>query len=619
MNTLAGADEIANTAAARGAGPSAAPGASSADVPPGTTAVAQPGWVICPGCQAMLYEKRLLRNLKVCPECGFHHLLSANERIGQLFDEGSAEVFDFPAATQDILSFVDTKPYLERLEQARRKTGLREGVVVASGRIEGVPLVTAVMDFRFLGGSLGAAAGELITNAAETALESRRPLLLVTASGGARMQEGPISLMQMAKTSQALARLDEAGIMTIALITDPTYGGVAASFGTLCDVIIAEPAARFGFAGRRVIEQTIGHELPEGFQTAEFLRERGLIDMVKPRPALRATLRKLLPSPSASPPGESGTSLPAAQFPAASSPQVAPAQLQPARTQDILIRSVARLAKIDPWKAVQRARDLERPTTLDYIERIFHDFEELHGDRIGGECRGIVGGLAKLASRPVVVAGHQRGHTASELTARNYGMPSPAGYRKAARLMRLAAKLRLPMVTFVDTPGAYPGAEAEEQGQAGAISHCIRLMASLPVPMVAVIIGEGGSGGALALAVADEVLITENGVYSVISPEGCASILWNDASIAPTAADALKVDARSLLAMGVVDGVIGEPAGGSQADHQEAAERIARVLAASLNRLAAKEPAELIRDRRKRFRSYGCQRPPSGDSGIWPS
>jgi acyl-CoA carboxylase subunit beta len=549
-------------------------------------------WVVCSGCQAMLYGKRFTRNLKVCPECGYHHLLTAGERLHQLFDADSAKLLGFRVGTEDVLSFVDTKPYLERLEQARQRTGLDEGVVVAAGRIDGLPLIAAVMDFRFLGGSLGAAAGELITNAAEAALERRVPLLIVTASGGARMQEGPLSLMQMVKTSQALARLDEAGILTIALITDPTYGGVAASFGTLCDVIIAEPAARFGFAGRRVIEQTIGHKLPEDFQTAEFLRERGLIDIIKPRPELRTTLRKILPAVG---PPTSGKN--------------------PPSTADILIRRAGRLPKIDPWKAVQQARNLDRPTTLDYIRGIFRDFQELHGDRIGGECRGMVGGIAKLGQCSVVVIGQQRGHTALELTARNYGMPSPAGYRKAARLMRLAAKLRLPIVTFVDTPGAYPGAEAEEQGQAGAISQCIMLLSGLPVPIVAVIIGEGGSGGALALAVADEVLINEHGVYSVISPEGCASILWKDPSMAPAAASALKVDARSLLHMGVVDGVIDEPEGGSQADHQEAARRVGRVLEACLHRLTALNPAELVGSRRERFRAFGPRSARDGDTG----
>lgn len=394
------------------------------------------------------------------------------------------------------------------------------------------------------------------------------------------MQEGAISLMQMAKTSQAIARLDEAGILTIALVTDPTYGGVAASFATQCDVIVAEPGARLGFAGPRVIEQTIGREVPTGFQTAEFLRERGFIDMIKPRSLLRTALRRLL---------------------AAASPGAA---RKAPSSEEALVLNTALLARIDAWRAVQQARDLNRPTTMDYLEHAFCDFEELHGDRLGGECPAIVGGIAWLGDRPVMVIGHQRGHTAAELARRNYGMPTPSGYRKAARLMRLAGKLGLPVVTFIDTPGAYPGEEAEERGQAFAIADSIKLMTSLPVPVVSVIVGEGGSGGALALAVADEVYISERGVYSVISPEGCASILWSDPSMAQTAARALKLDAWNLLRLGVVDGVIQEPEGSSRADHHEAAERVAGVIAAALRRLAKVEPGELVDARRHRFRSF---------------
>jgi acetyl-CoA carboxylase carboxyl transferase subunit beta len=539
-------------------------------------------WTVCPGCRTMLYGKRLARNLKVCPECGHHHRLSAPERVDQLFDAGTVEVLDFPADSADILGFTDTKPYPDRLAHARRSTGLAEAVVVASGQIGGRPVIAAVMDFRFLGGSLGAAVGELITRAAELALSRRVPLLLVPASGGARMQEGPISLMQMAKTSQALARLDEAGVLTIALITDPTYGGVAASFATLCDVIIAEPGARMGFAGRRVIEQTIRQTLPPDFQTAEFLVEHGLIDTVRPRALLRATLARLLA--------------------AAERPRVVETD---ADAETVLVRDHEQLPAVDPWRAVQQARDLDRPTTVDYLARAFDDFEELHGDRIGGDCTAIVGGIAALAGRPVMVIGHQKGQTIAELTARNYGMATPDGYRKAARLMRLAVKLDLPVVTFVDTPGAYPGLAAEEGGQAIAIAENIRLMASLPVPVLTVVIGEGGSGGALALAVADEVLIHERGVYSVISPEGCAAILWNDPAKAPAAAGALKVDARNLLRMGVVDGVVREPGGGNQADHQEAARRVRAVLAASLHRLSTVDKGELVRARRAKFRAFG--------------
>jgi acetyl-CoA carboxylase carboxyl transferase subunit beta len=539
-------------------------------------------WMVCAQCRTLLYGKRLARNLKVCPECGHHHRLTAEERIAQLFDEGTVESHCFGVESADPLEFTDSKRYPERLAEARLRTGLAEGVLVASGLIGERPVVAAVMDFRFLGGSLGAAVGEIITRAAELAMERGEPLLIVTASGGARMQEGAISLMQMAKTSQALGQLDEAGILTIALITDPTYGGVAASFATLCDVIISEPGARLGFAGRRVIEQTIRQSLPADFQTAEFLLDHGLIDGIRARSALRQSLRRVLA--------------------AATRPKPAGGTAPP---PDPVVRDFRQLAELNPWRAVKRARELDRPSTLDYVARVFDDFEELRGDRIGGDCTAIVSGIATFEGRPVMLVGHQKGSTITELAARNYGMPSPHGYRKAARLLRLAAKLALPVVTFVDTPGAYPGLEAEERGQAVAIAENIRLMTGLPVPVVTLVIGEGGSGGALAIAVADEVLMTENSVYSVISPEGCAAILWNDPTKAEVAANALKVDARSLLRLGVIDGVVREPDGGSGVDHQGAAAHVRAALAASLSRLSDVDSAELVLRRRAKFRSFG--------------
>ena len=540
-------------------------------------------WVMCPDCGELQYRKRLVQNLQVCRECGSHHRLTAAERIAQLFDDGHATVIDDRVQSVDVLEFVDSKPYPDRLRAARRQTGLDEGVLVVHGTIDGNPVIAAVMDFRFLGGSLGGAVGELITRAAEVALDLRTPLLIVSASGGARMQEGVISLMQMAKTSQALGRLDEAGILTISLVTDPTYGGVAASYATLCDVILAEPGARLGFAGPRVIEQTIRQVLPPGFQTAESLLEHGLIDAVKPRQELKRTLARLLSI-------GSGADAEATEEAAGA---------------EIVERDHRRLPEADMWQTVQLARDLGRPTTQQLFNTAFTEFEELHGDRAGGDCPAIVGGLARLDGMPVVVIGHQKGATIPERAARNYGMATPSGYRKAARLMRTAAKLKLPVITLIDTPGAYPGIEAEEQGQAIAIAENIRLMAGLPVPVVCAITGEGGSGGALALAVANEVLICSNGTYSVISPEGCASILWHDSGKAPAAAAALRVGARELLRLGVVDGVIPEPDGGSQADPHDAAARVRNALSSSLTRLRRIDAATLIGERRARFRSFG--------------
>jgi acetyl-CoA carboxylase carboxyl transferase subunit beta len=547
-------------------------------------------WTQCPECRGLIYGKRLMRTMQVCPDCGAHLRITAHERVAQLLDDGSIELLTPAMSDTDPLEFADTRPYPDRLRAARAKTGLDEAVVLARGTIDGHPVIAAVMDFRFLGGSLGSAVGDLITTAAELALAHRTPLLLVTASGGARMQEGVISLMQMAKTSQALGQLDEAGVLTISLITDPTYGGVAASFATLCDVILAEPGARLGFAGPRVIQQTIRQTLPAGFQTAEFLVDHGLIDGIRSRSALRASLARLLSI------GGRAASTPAA-----------PARGATERADDtVLLRDPARLPERDAWKAVKLARHLGRPTTLDYLGRAFDDFEELRGDRIGGECSAVVGGLARLAGRGVVVCGIQKGHTIAELTSRNYGMPTPAGYRKAARLMRLGEKLGLPVVTIIDTPGAYPGIAAEEQGQAIAVAESIRLMAGLTVPTVAVLTGEGGSGGALALGVADRVLACSNAVYSVISPEGCAAILWNDPGKAKAAAAALRIGARELLRLGVVDAVIPEPGEGTHTDHLVAAARLRAAVSVSLSELSALDAAALRAGRHSRFRGFGA-------------
>nr|ASA49569.1 acetyl-CoA carboxylase carboxyltransferase subunit [Actinoallomurus sp.] len=549
-------------------------------------------WTTCGRCRALLYHRWIDRSDGVCPECGWHHPLTAMRRLGTLLDPGSTEVIDIPTGDHDVLGFIDSKPYPERLAQARAQTGLRDAVVVATGTIGGRSVVAAVMDFRFIGGSMGAAVGELVTQAAEIALLDRVPLILVTASGGARMQEGAQSLMQMAKTAQALGRMDEAGVLTVALITDPTYGGVAASYATLCDVIVAEPGARLGFAGPRVIQETIQRELPEGFQTAEYLLERGFIDAVVPRTGLRAMLGRLVAGGA---PGDEdgGTD---ARHAAGSG----------ADHTTALVRDPAELAERDAWDSVRRARDIGRPTTLDFIGACTEGFQELKGDRATGECAAIVGGIARLDGRAVMIIGHQKGHTAAELVERDFGMAEPAGYRKAARLMRLAAKLGMPVVTLIDTPGAHPGLAAEENGQAFVIAENLRLMAGLPVPIVAVVTGEGGSGGALALGVADRVLMLENAIYSVITPEGCSAILWRDRSQAASAAARLGLHAAALLEQGIVDGVVPEPAGGAHTDPHQAMERLRAALALSLDEIAGRSVDVLIKERRARFRRYGA-------------
>jgi acetyl-CoA carboxylase carboxyl transferase subunit alpha len=261
--------------------------------------------------------------------------------------------------------------------------------------------------------------------------------------------------------------------------------------------------------------------------------------------------------------------------------------------------------KLTAWQRVQLARHPRRPYTLDLIPLLTEDFVELHGDRLFGDDHAIVGGLARLEGRPIVVVGHQKGRDTEEKLRRNFGMPHPEGYRKALRLMELAERFRKPILTLVDTPGAYPGVGAEERGQAEAIARNLRAMAGLETPIITVVTGEGGSGGALALAVADRVLMLEHAVYSVISPEGCAAILWEDAGRAKDAAEVLRITAPDLLKLGVIDGVIPEPPGGAHRNWQAAARAIQRAVAAALAELVPLSPGELVQQRYGKFRRMG--------------
>jgi acetyl-CoA carboxylase carboxyl transferase subunit beta len=541
-------------------------------------------WLKCPVCDAFVYRKRLERNLRVCPECNHHFRLPARDRLAQLVDDGSFEELSTGIGAVDALSFVDSKPYSVRLEESRRKTGNEEAALHGTATIGGFPVVVAIMDFAFMGGSMGGAVGEIITQAAELALERREPLVLISASGGARMQEGCVSLMQLAKTAQAVGRLHEEGVLCICLNTDPTFGGVTASFAMLGDVLIAEPRSLIGFAGPNVIEQTIRQKLPEGFQTAEYLMDHGMLDLVEQRERVKRVIERVLAHNRLDP--RSAAQLPATDGDA---PIVDPEKLSPRPA----------------WDLVQLARHIERPTTLEYIGHIFDEFVEFHGDRLFGESSSIVGGPARLGDLAVMVIGHEKGHTTSELVHRNFGMPQPEGYRKVTRLMRYAAKFDLPVVTFVDTAGAYPGIEAEERGQGAAIAQSIMDMSRLPVPVVSIVTGEGGSGGALALAVGDRVLMLENAYYSVISPEGCSTILWASAADAPRAAAALRVTARDLLELGIMDGVVPEPEGGAHMDPATTAANVKTALVGALADLVDQPAAQLVEQRYQRFRRFG--------------
>ncbi len=276
------------------------------------------------------------------------------------------------------------------------------------------------------------------------------------------------------------------------------------------------------------------------------------------------------------------------------------------KLQERLLRQQRKVyGGLTPWQRAQLARHPKRPHTLDFFRLLFEDFVELHGDRVFGDDKAIVGGLARFDGDPVVVIGHQKGRDTRENIARNFGMPHPEGYRKALRLMELAGKFGKPILTFIDTPGAYPGLGAEERGQGEAIARNLREMAGLGTPIVCVVTGEGGSGGALAIGVGNRVLMLEHAIYSVISPEGCAAILWGEASKAQEAAELMRVTAPDLLHLGVIDGIVPEPLGGAHRNWEETAENLRGALRVSLRELQSRSAESLVADRYEKFRRIG--------------
>jgi len=293
-----------------------------------------------------------------------------------------------------------------------------------------------------------------------------------------------------------------------------------------------------------------------------------------------------------------------AELRAAEDPGVARDEI--ARLEERLARQQQRVySGLTAWQRAQIARHPKRPHTLDLVNLMLEDWVELHGDRVFGDDKAIVGGLATLEGEPVVVIGHQKGRDTRENIARNFGMPHPEGYRKALRLMQLAGKFAKPIITFIDTPGAYPGLGAEERGQAEAIARNLREMAGLPTPIICVVTGEGGSGGALAIGVGNRVLMLEYSIYSVISPEGCAAILWGEASKAPEAAESMRVTAPDLLKLGVIDAIVPEPVGGAHRNWEATAASLRTALREQLWQLKSKSEAELIEERQEKFRRIG--------------
>ena len=597
-------------------------------------------WRTCKHCKLTFDGASLAAGHYVCPSCGGYMRMTSDERIDDLLDAGTFQEWD------------------------RVRTG--------QGSIAGLKCAIGIMESTFFMGSMGSVVGEKVTRLFERATAEHLPVIIFTASGGARMQEGLVSLMQMAKTSCAIERHAAAHLPYISVITDPTTGGVTASFAMDGDIILAEPKALIGFAGQRVIRDTIRQELPEGFQTAEFALEHGLIDAIVERQDLRATLAHILAmhlSTACQATGcahnagdhdvlvsyravcdnlENGTAtyntvtysdlrpepmsveeravweklreaIPSSLIPeslrAGASRRVERAiaagtfDAEAGTSLEVGATSVVAGASPDEqenraWQSVQLARNVHRPTAISYIRSFVDGFVELHGDRGFADDGAIVGGIGWIGGRAVTVIGQEKGENLKERIRRNFGCPQPEGYRKALRLMRQAEKFRRPIVCLVDTQGAYCGTEAEERGQGNAIADNLVAMAGLKVPVVTVLLGEGGSGGALALAVANRVAMQEHAVYSVLSPEGFASILWKDRTRAPEAAAVMKMSAHESLELGIIDAVVPEGPAPAHENPLIAERNVRDYVQAALDELCGMSEQELLSQRYDRFRKF---------------
>lgn len=549
----------------------------------------------CEGCGELIYTVDVEENNYVCTKCGHYFRIDGKTRISMILDK---DTFEEKYNNYPVVNPLNFPNYEEKIKNIKEKLDIDEGVVTGIGKIYGNKVGIGVCDTRFLMGSMGHIVGEKITNLFEMATEEKIPVILFTCSGGARMQEGIISLMQMAKTAQAIKKHSDSGLLYITVLTDPTTGGVTASFAMLGDIILAEPKALIGFAGPRVIKQTIGEDLPEGFQKAEFLLNHGFVDSIVKRESLRKTLDLLIKGN---------------QKPDYSKLEKIREEIIKYKVTNNIIENYSNIGnfseqslkkEITVWERIMISRSNNRPTALDYINIIFKDFYELHGDRQYGDDGAIVGGIGYFGEIPVTIIGQQKGKNTKENIVRNFGMPHPEGYRKAKKLMEQAEKFNRPIVCFIDTKGAYCGVAAEERGQGEAIARNLYEMSGLSVPVLSIFIGEGGSGGAISLAVANEVWMLENSTYSILSPEGFAAILWKDSKRSKEAADIMKITSKDLLELGVIDRIIPELEPANEKNIEAISMYMKRKIYKFLKKYQSISPEEIKIERYNRFRKF---------------
>lgn len=533
---------------------------------------------VCLLCDTDLIKSRLYARDRICPECRFHYNLSAFERIKLIADPGSFRETSKSLISTDPLSFSSKTSYKKTLARDQKRTGLTEAVVTGSCRIGGARCMLVVLDFGFMGGSMGSVVGEKISLAFEEASKKKIPVISVITSGGARFQEGVLSLMQMSKTCIAANKLSDAGVPFISVLANPSTGQAYASFANMADIILAEPGTIMGYSPLRSIMANSEESISDDSHTAESHLSHGMIDAIVDRSKLREIISVLL--------------------------DLFQQEFKITQTRSDSNYEIASIPK-QAWHSVRLSRHDSRPSSMDFMARMLDNFVEIHGDRYFQDDPSIVCGLGQLGGQTIVLVGHERGRPNPSITQKN-GRPSPEGFRKAQRALRLADKFKIPVITFIDTPGADLSIEAENRGLGNAIANTLSLMSNLKVPTISVLIGEGGSASALTLGISDKVLMLENAIYSAISPEEAAELIYQTSERVEEAAESLRLTSSDCKELEIVDVIVPEPEGGAHTDHHEASRLLKRSLLRELSTLQRQSERRRLRNRYNKFRNVGA-------------
>ena len=530
----------------------------------------------CLFCEEPISDSPSYLTYRVCPFCRFHYTVTARERIELLVDkETFKETYKY-VKTVEPLSFSRRNRYRKFLEQDQNRTGLTEAAVAGKCRIGDVETMLIVLDFGFMGGTMGSVVGEKVSMAFENAARRGIPAVAVVSGGGVRIQEGVLSLMQMAKTVTAANRLRDGEVPFIVVLANPSTGQAYASFANLADVILAEPGSLIGLSPLRTLREVSKTPLPLDAHTAEAHVGHGLLDNVVDRENLQPRIASILQILTAQKHGKSNY-------------------------KNLLKSEPEECDEVEPWEAMTAARNSERPQASSYFRSILDPFIELRGDRLNSDDRSVVTGIGFMDGLAVAVIGQQR---RTLVEGERYHV-FPDGLRKAQRLIDLASRFKLPLVTLIDTQGADPGLEAEEQGIGNAIARTLSSMLTVPTPMVSVVIGEGGSEGALALGLSDRILMQQFAIYSPISVNHTLGAAHHDHMLDREAAEALMLTAHDCLELGIADEVVPEPDGGSHVDPHEASAVLQTAILTNIFQLSKMSEGKLLKRRYKKFRRMG--------------